>query len=550
MKKSYKNITVSLMIAVVLFLGACNEEDFLDRQPEASPSPSNFFVDATTARMAVNACYHPWMFDSYLVYRRDMLIVLNAMTDDSYWRPNRNATIALEMWNYNPTHENVAGWWRYPFQSINAANFAIDNISSSSDPGFTQEQQKAYLAEAKFMRAYSYLFLTYFYGGVPLLTSVASNFEEFNTPRASKADVLAQVVEDFTYAKDFLPAKQSEQGPPNKAAGAAFLAKTYLVMKDWVKAEAAAREAVQMAESAGNKLQDNYLSIWTDEGNPEVLFAWNYAENVDGYGTDMTVQLGCRDIPADLRIAINGDGWGYSLPQKDLYDEFEDGDPRREFTLYSPGHNYEVYPGPGDYSYTHEKYDNTGEKVTWNVTYKPGEMLEYDYRWSPTGLNQRKMARSIKNLVSVYQSGLDIPQMRMGEVYLLLAEALAEQGKPEALTWVNKVRARPSVNVPARALNDGKTGGTSLRDIVRHERRVELALEGLRLYDLIRWGTLAEVFGDGKKVKRHFYADYYPEGSSLKYDSPIGNLNLDPIFPIPQYELDHNSAINTNNPGW
>jgi hypothetical protein len=135
--------------------------------------------------------------------------------------------------------------------------------------------------------------------------------------------------------------------------------------------------------------------------------------------------------------------------------------------------------------------------------------------------------------------------MRLAEVYLILAEALAEQGNSEALIWVNKVRARSSVNMPPKTTASG-----NLRDIVRHERRVELAMEGLRIFDLIRWGALSEVFGNGKKVKRNFYSDFLPESSSLKYDGPKGNLTLDPLFPIPQDEIDRNSAINANNPGW
>jgi hypothetical protein len=79
---------------------------------------------------------------------------------------------------------------------------------------------------------------------------------------------------------------------------------------------------------------------------------------------------------------------------------------------------------------------------------------------------------------------------------------------------------------------------------------VELAMEGLRIFDLIRWGTIKTVFGDGKKVKRHFFSDYLDEKSSLKYDSPVGNLSLDPLFPIPQEEIDNNPEINSNNPGW
>ena len=550
MKNSYRNITVSLITAVLFFLGACDEENFLNRYPKASPSPSSFFVDETTARMAVNSCYQSWQFESYALMRRDGILLLDALTDDSYFRPARNECTAMEMWSLTPTNDNVVKWWRDIYQCINSANFAIENIPLSSDPNFTVEKQAPYIAEAKFMRAYSYLFLTSFYGAIPLLTGPASNFDEFNTPRSSKADILAQVVEDFKYAKDFLPAPQSVQGPPNKAAGAAFLAKAYLFQKDWTKAEAAAREAVQIAEAAGAKLMDDYLSIWSDEGNPEVLWAWNFVENVEGYGQDMTVERLPQNMPSVLKIAINGDGWGYALPQRDLFDAYEPGDPRREFTLYYPEHNYQIYPGPADYAYTHEKYDNTGKKTTWKVTYKSGDMVEYDHRWSPTGMNVRKMTNSVKDLANVRWDGMDVPVMRMGEVYLLLAEALAEQSKPEALTWVNKVRARASVNVPARALNDGKPGGTSLRDIVRHERRVELAMEGLRVFDLIRWGTLSQIFGNGKKVKRHFYSDYLAETSSDKYDSPIGNLTLEALFPTPQYEIDFNSAIDGQNEGW
>lgn len=545
MKKIYKNRTFILMMVILFMLGACNENDFLDRYPQASPNPANFFVNEATARLALNACYHPWQYGNADMLSRDMTILLDAMTDDSYWRPARASSISLETWDISPTHTNVKSWWRFPFECINAANFAIDRIPGSSDPNFTPAKQAPYIAEAKFFRAYSYLFLTSLYGDVPLFTSAAADFEQFNTGRSPKAEVLAQVIEDFTYAKDNLPATQAVKGPPTKAAAAAFLAKTYLYMKDWAKAESAAREAVQIAESNGFKLQDDYLSIWSNEGNSELLFYWSYAENDEQYGQNMTVQRLSRLLPNEFRIGINGDGWGYCLPQRDLYDAFEAGDPRREFTLYSPEHNYEIYPGPNDFTYTHEKYDATGKKVTWKVTYKAGDMTEYDYRWSETGLNVRKLTNSVKDIANVRWDGMDIPVMRLGEVYLLLAEALAEQNKPEALTWVNKVRSRPSVNMPAKKASDG-----TLVNIVRQERRVELAMEGIRLFDLIRWGTIKTVFGDGKKVKRSFYSDYLPESSSLKYDKPVGNLNLDPLFPIPQDEIDQNSKINTNNPGW
>jgi hypothetical protein len=138
--------------------------------------------------------------------------------------------------------------------------------------------------------------------------------------------------------------------------------------------------------------------------------------------------------------------------------------------------------------------------------------------------------------------------MRMADLYLILAEALAEQGKDEALIWVNKVRARASVNMPAKTTADG-----TLRDIVRHERRVEFAMEGQRIFDLLRWDAVKEAFGNGSKVKRHFYSDYMSDPSN-RFRDPTSGLAKYPtdhiLFPIPQYEMDQNKKIITNNPGY
>ncbi|WP_282037216.1 RagB/SusD family nutrient uptake outer membrane protein [Saccharicrinis aurantiacus] len=538
-----KNKLLFAVFFLTITLGGCS--DFLDRVPKDSPSPDNFFVDETSARMAVNACYHPWVWGGWAMVKRDMHILLDAMTDDSYWRPNRGASIALEKWNITPTHANVRDWWKYPYECINAANFAIENIPLSSDINFTEEQQIPYIAEARFFRAYSYLFLTTFYGDVPLLTSVADNIDAYNTPRSSKADVLEQVIIDFKYAMDNLPAIQKDQGPPNSAAAATLLAKTYLFTENWAKAEEVAEQAISIAEGAGHGLEDQYLDIWDNEDNKEVLFAWTFVPNIEEFSQNVTIQRLCRDLPAPLKVGIGGDGWGYALPQRDLFDSYETGDPRREFTIYSPEMPYEIYNGAEDFTYTHKKVVAVGDTVSWEVTYKPGDMVEYDYRWSPTGLNVKKMVQPVNELSNVRWDGMDIPVVRMAELYLILAEALAEQENNEALTWVNKVRSRASVAMPDKTLADG-----DLVELVRHERRVELAMEGLRIYDLIRWGNIKTVFGDGTKVKRHFYADFMDESTSSKYDSPIGDLTLDPLFPLPQQELDYNTQINQNNPGW
>lgn len=543
MKNILNKVSILPLVLIIVVLIGCSEDEFLDRYPLDQPASNNFFVDASSARMAINACMEPWARGNANMYARDLVIQLDALTDDSFWRPARSASIALEQWNINPTHENVESWWRYPYEAINAANFALENIPNSTDENFTEEQQRPYLGEALFYRAYSYQFLMMLYGGVPLHLGPADNFEEFYMPRATKAEVLDQIIADFTLAKEYL-GDPLVSGAPGKAAAAAFLAKAYLIKQDWDNAEIAARDAITIAENAGHGLEEEYLDIWeaSNEGGKELLFYWGFVENDEFYGGNHAVQRIMRDAPVEINNVHKGTGWGYALPQRDLYDAFEDGDPRREFTIHSPGTFLTTFAGP-DFETDYETYDDMGNIVSNPVTYNAGDSVLYDYRWSPIGMNVRKNTRSVLELANVRWSGMDEPAMRMAELYLILAEALAEKGDSEAYTWINVVRSRPSVNMPPVTTGD-------MVDAVRHERRVELAMEGIRLFDLIRWGQMSTVFGEGTQVKRHFFADYLDDSNSLKYDAPIGNLSLDPLFPIPQSEIDENPNINENNPGW
>jgi hypothetical protein len=196
-----------------------------------------------------------------------------------------------------------------------------------------------------------------------------------------------------------------------------------------------------------------------------------------------------------------------------------------------------------------------GELVSYERTIKPGDSVFFQYYWSQTGMGTKKMETELSDLADIRRSGKDIPLMRMAELYLFLAEALAEQGKGEALDWINKVRARPSVNLPPRAIGDGRAGDTDLVSILRHERRVELAMECKRLFDVMRWGILGDIF-QGENVKRHFYwmhldADSDPKASpAVMFDQPLLQFPKHNRFPIPQRELDLNSMIDENNPGY
>lgn len=545
-----KYFSITLRIVPLFVVLSCSDVDFLDRYPRDKPSPNNFLVDEQSAKQLVIAAYHPWIKEPNM-FGKELLIQLDALSDDSDIRMNNADRIGIRDWTFMPNNSILTDWWRYAYQSINAANYAIQQIPNLEEQGIAKEKLAPYIAEARFIRAYDYLFLVTFWGEVPLVLTPLSSFEEFSQPKADVSKIYDQIIEDFLFAKSNLPKEQgSFRGSATQASAAAFLSKSYLYKKDYDNCEKAAREAISIAESSGYKLVDDYESIFSisNEANPELLFYFSFERNSEKYGQIMSVERNVRLLPGELYHIQGGEGWGYALPTRDLYESFEKGDSRRKHTILAPGDNFGVYNRAEKFNYQHRFYTNKGELVTENVTYQQGDTVRYDMQWSETGMNVKKLTENLTGLTNVRFGGLDIPVMRMADLYLILAETLAEKGNSEALTWVNKVRARKSVNLPPKEIRHG-----SLVDIVRHERRVELAMEGQRIWDLFRWGKIKETFGDGNKVKLHFFSDYLSD-LNMRYRSPVKGLSRFSselvLLPIPQYEMDQNNQIFENNLGY
>lgn len=551
-KRFFSRQLVVCLLGAVLFIAACDGlvgDDFLDRYPLDTPNPDIYFVDEGSAKAAVTAAYYPWARGSISMIRRDFVTMQDAMSDDGYWRPAIANAIQQARWNITSDHPYMNNYWTAVYRSVNAANYAIHGIPRLLERGLTQEQIDPYIAEARFIRGFSYLYLVTFFGEVPLIDAPLSSFEEFEQPRAPVEQIYTQIVDDFRFATDNLPPQwqSAYTGSATKAAAAAYLAKAYLYMEDYPAAETAARQAIEIAEGSGYRLLEDYASIFeiTNEANPEVLFYFSFIDNHPSQGSNDIINRIPRLVPPEFVHVYGVAGRGYHLAQRDLYDAFEEGDPRRAVSMFAPGDPYGVYEGDEPFTYTHTTYDENGGEVQFDRTYVAGDTILYDVSWSETGMNARKGIYNLAHLADVRWAGTDVPMMRMADLYLILAEALAEQGDAEALTWVNHVRARPSVDLPPKS-------GSNLIELVRHERRVELALEGQRLADLVRWREVKNTFGDGRQVKRHFFSDYLPDEHADRFDSPVldnypGDLVL---FPIPQDEIDQNENINSNNPGF
>ena len=258
MKKNTRKKILSILIVVftMLSINNCSEDDLLNKSPKDMISTGSYFVDASSARGAVVAIFSNWN-KRYTMFQRG-LMYLDLSTDDCYTRIGdpRGMFNTYEVDPYQSSNAFFNEWWEYIFRSINDANFCIDYIPTSSDTKFTEEQQKPYIAAARFMRAFGYIYLTSLFGDVPLHEKFISNPDDSYKARTPVDKVYDLIIEDLIYAKQNLPEKwpADDYGLPSKAAGAGLLARAYLYDKDFPNAEIAAKEAIEIADNSGYEL--------------------------------------------------------------------------------------------------------------------------------------------------------------------------------------------------------------------------------------------------------------------------------------------------------
>ena len=558
------------LLIVIVFMGQSCSEDFLEREPKDTPNPENFFYGEEQAMKAALAGISRIQFhQSGAIAMRGGSHMNNfdLLTDDQYARANRASWYG---WEITPTNSIVRKYWESYYKIVASSSFAIENIPSSADPEYTVEKQNQAIGVAKFIRSWAYLNVVVLWGDAPLITELLKTRDEYYQPKKTADSLYLQIIDDLKYASEKLPDSWPNfSAAPTKAAGMSFLARAYLYYGDYLKytknngseattyfkkAASAGDAAIAQAAAEGIAL-GNYENFWlvANEGSfKENIWKIEFAEGEKGYGNNRPWVRRVRDINKEFK-GINGSGWGYCLPQRDLYDEYEEDDPRRGYTIWAPGNFYGVYHGattaPIDYYYIDEV---TGDTIHTKKAYADGDTVLYNYKWSPSGMNTKKVGTDPNTLYA--QSGEDIILSRLGELYVLTAEAYAETGDVgNALKYVNLVRARADVNLPARALGDGRPDDNDIVSLVRHERRVELALEGYRLFDMARWGLLKtyKQRGENHEIPRHFYYYLLPESNEAKWDIPSGTPGPG-LWPIPQGEIDNNDAMTDadQNPGY
>ncbi|PXY03140.1 RagB/SusD family nutrient uptake outer membrane protein [Marinifilum breve] len=507
-----KNIIISLLFLILAFT-AC--EDHLDKQPLGELSPENFYSTAEGAEAGVNAAY------SYL--RHYDLVGLPfiaggdiASDDSDPGNKNNKASIEFDEFTFSPSSSLMTNWYSGQYVLIGRANIVIN---SESEFVFEEDLQKRILAEAKFMRAYGYFNLVKSFGGVPKITVLPELDGDF-IPRATPEEIWQLIDEDLEYAITYLP-ERSEYSPANlgrvtKGAARGLLARAFLFRNDFEKVE---RYAMEIINSNEYTLFPDYEGIFTYDGEncSESVFEVQATRSESGNktGTDKynTVQ-GSKakywDPEQGKFINNQGLGWGINSPSDDLEAAYEDGDPRKDATIAYVGDT--LYDGR---SIVVRNSKNHGTK------YNQKGILPLFYDGTD-------------NKVTGGGGGANNPAnvrlIRYADVLLMAAEALNENDKPtDALVYLNMVRERARGDNPDILPNVTTTDKLGLRNAIWHERRVELAMEQNRYWDILRQGRAAELL------------------QALGKNFVEGKHNL---LPIPQVDVDATEGVITQNPGY
>lgn len=486
--KSIKTI-LSIILGACIMTN-CASDSFVDVDPLFSVNSENFFNSQEDYELALVASYD-------LLQTTYLNAMLGEMASDNALAGGENANDVpafqeIDDMIHTPVNDQLRNIWNWMYAGVNRTNYIFEFQDKTDFEGKEQ-----LLAENAFLRAYYYFELVKFFGDVPMPVDKRVQFGEASSfQRTPVAQVYAQIEADLTRAVTSLPASQPDLGSVTLGAAQALLGKVYLYQGKYSEAATVLQEVIN---SGSYQLVDDYegLFLAPGENGLESVFEVQYSDQQGaGFGcfqcSEGNIAVGFSGIRGYSGPTYSP-GFSFNVLTQELVDEFEAGDLRfttavldiEAFALANP-----------DVVYT-EGFEHTGY---YNQKYIPrqGEQFIGD-----THLTNNKNYRAI----------------RYADVLLMAAEALNQSGNdPQAQIYLNMVRSRAG-------LADVTATGSDLTEAIYHERRVELAGEGHRFFDLVRTNRAAAEI-DGFQAGKH------------------------EIFPIPLEEIELVGNVWAQNPGY
>ena len=497
-----KALKTVLPVFALVIISSCSK-DFLDTRPVGRVLEVNYYQNEEQAFEALMSVYDVLQWNDqhgYTMFR----FLQNVASDETHAggsdASDQPSWVAYDSFTLTPNLGPQRGFWRKGYKGIYRANLYLEKIEQIEDASLNFKERTS--AEARFLRAKFYFDLVRLFGRIPFIDHTLGASEYYEIDQVSPEKVYELIIDDLESAIEVLPetVNSVNTGRATKGAAQALLARVYLFKNDLSDMAAVAALCEDIIQSGNYSLLPNYGDIWTREGewSSESVFEITYSENSEsGWGSfgwgggegNVGVQfIGMRDYNGPEFAT----GWGFCPVSQDL-EEFMSNDPRYLHTIIDA----DAIPG-GEYT---PGYQNTGYFIR---------------KYAPLTANLAANGDAALNW------GNNIREIRYADVLLMAAEGLVRSGGSEASArnYLNQVRNR--VGLPS--LN---SSGSDLLDDIYEERRLELATEGHRFFDLIRTGEASSVL------------------------SPKGFISgIHEVLPIPQQEIDASQGVLTQNSGY
>ena len=535
---------VIVLCMVVLALTNCR--DYLTEPQPATTLLEDFYSSGTAAIQNVTGCYVPLMWEYNQTYYSEWFIG-DIVSDDALKGGQNTSDMgsAYDMENWKTTADNtlLLDFYRAQYQGIGRCNLALKYVPDVNTDSIMNERLKQRLiGEVKFLRAYYYFRLLRVFGGVPVTLDVIEDSGKWQVDRSSVEEVFKQILSDLEDAQKVLwrveDISTDQRGRATKGAAEAMLMKVHLYMAGpyWSKylSNSTPADNYAAAKMWGDSIIKNdtyilnpiYHDNFTEEGEngPESVFEIQYMEmgwgdfgQGNGFTSGSFTQRLVRSRSTKESLTLGDAGWGFNRPTQCLYDEFETADSlRRKEAILVP---------------TDEQMDDpseTSEEVYLGIRYLNNKYGWYGYR---LGHHSR--------------GPLNNKQIRYADVLLMYAEVCAELGDDVAATnALNEVRsARNMATYPGYTYTTiTPDAGSELKNAIRHERRVELAMEGHRWFDLVRWYG-----GEGNGLDTYMNGAYkQSESKAAQGHMAEFKAGKHEIFPIPAEERELNPIMGQN----
>lgn len=556
MKKIRIFVKAAITSLVVLSLGSCS--DWLKEPTPGQTNLADYYTTWQAALENVNAAYTPLAWEYQGTYYAEWFIG-DIVSDDAlkggqYIQSDMADVYDMENWKTQTDNELLLQYYRAKYQGIQRCNLVLERVPGMDSELFDEEEyqcvdglQERIIGEAYFLRAFYYFQLVRVYGGVPLVLNNLLTDADWQQPRATADAVYDQIVADLTEANKRLWLRSdsrfadTDMGRATKGAAQAMLLKVNLYRHQYEEARAWGDSIILSNEYS---LETDYADNWLleNENGVESVFEIQYMEDPssdygegNGFSRGTFTQILTRSRSQDPMFGSNA-GWGFNKPTHNLYDEYEEGDPRRDVTIWdATGHmtneTEEIYCGT---PYCSRKY-------AWYTTDADGNV---------TGAN---------TLAHASRGPLNYKLIRYADVLLMYAEACEAAGGAgkcgkTAEQALNEVRQRARANAAdpdalpdypnySINVNGQEIAAPTLQQAIRHERRVELAMEGHRWFDICRWGGF-----DGQGVKAHMDAYAATESQEARDEMADFVAGKHELFPIPEEERMLNPM--EQNPGY